>query len=426
MEVHKEIQMVQNTNNVYKLDENTTNSRQESDSSSFEWDCPLPFSNFQFYEWLVGITEGDGSFFIERQILKQKGEQKRKKEARVKRRKERESTGLLPTAVFHSPLGGAKQGATSSSVTAFHKQNDSPPLTERAFHSKWVLGLKIALSSYNYRALAYIKTQLGIGTIGFDSSSNMIQYRIRNRAHLSSHIFPIFDRFPMISAKHFDFLRVKEAYKVLENHLLDSDEKEAQLVQIYQSKKSQDPKNLPPVWEKALGKSRIKELKDDQFSSLRYDEACKLITPYWLSGFTEADGSFYIVCKDRHESALLSRIWDHPKEQPFCFKGYSCSIADQATNQASGNSKERLFFLVFRFDTTNNRVIQSISKLLCGKIRGMKAVEFRIWQSALNQKGDSERLAKIQAQMRKLRSYRALLPIHTEKSKEPLPEGDWS
>lgn len=412
MEVHKQIQMVQKTNNAYKPNQNYT-----SKSSLFEWNCPLPLSNCQFYEWFVGITEGDGSFFIERQILNQNI----KKEAKGKGRKERESTRLLP--LFHS-LPGAKSHSPKKSeakqeITAgatciaqspprgspplFHKQNGFPSLTERA---KWVLGFKIALSSYNYRALATIKTQLGIGTIGFDSSSNQLQFCIRNRAHLSTHIFPIFDRFPMISAKHFDYLRVKEAYRVLENDLLDSNEKEAQLVQIYQSKKSQDPNNLPPVWEKALGKSRMKEFKQDQFSSLRYDEACKLITPYWLSGFSEGNGSFYIACKDRHNQRFCHGYGI--THSPFVLKAIRARlrIKQQIKHWVIQGSS------FWSLDTTNNRVIQSISKLLCGKIRGMKAVEFRIWQSALNYKGDSERLAKIQAQMKKLRSYRALLPMN--------------
>ena len=303
---------------------------------------PACHSN-SFYEWLVGFTEGDGSFFIQRQ-----------------------------------------------------------PINKN--RSKWAIGFKIALSSYNYRALAYIKSKLGVGHIGLDKGSNMLQYRVRNRKHLSEHIFPIFDKYPMISAKNYDFLRVKEAYKILENNLLDSNEKEAQLIQIHGVKLSQDPTIVSPVWEQTLGKKRMQELKQDQFLSLRYDEACQLITPNWLAGFTEADGSFYFVCKDRHNLRLCHAYGITQSPNPLLLK--TIRIRLRIKQQVKFRVPQNSSFAYWCLETTNNRSIETISKLLTGKLWGMKAVEFRIWQNALKYRRNFEKLSKIQAQMRKLRSYR--------------------
>ena len=204
---------------------------------------------------------------------------------------------------------------------------------------KWVLGFQIALSSYSYLALAYIKTQLGIGTIGSLSSSNMIQYRIRNRGQ--SHTLPIFDRFPMISAKRSGFLRVKKAYKVLENHLLDSIEQETQLVQIYQSKKSWIQR-MPPVWEKYLGKSRIKELKDDQFSSLRM---MRLQAVYTLL----APGQMALSILFAKIGIISAFVTDTGSPKRTAYVPFVLDSVSR-TDKASGNSKERLFFLVFRYN----------------------------------------------------------------------------
>lgn len=294
-----------------------------------------------FYEWLVGFTEGDGSFFIQRQSISKN-------------------------------------------------------------HSKWAIGFKIALSSYNYRALAYIKSKLGVGHIGLDRRSNMLQYLVRNRKHLSDHIFPIFEKYPMISAKNYDFIRVKEAYKILENDLLDPNEKEVQLLQIYQVRLSQNPMIFSRVWEQTLGKKRMQELKQDQFLSLRYDEACQLITPYWLAGFTEADGSFYLVCKDRHNLRLCHAYGITQSSSPLVLKTIRSRlrIKQQVRYRMSQNSR------FWCLETTNNRSIQTVSKLFTGKLRGMKAIEFRIWQRALKYRGNFEKLSKIQAQIQKLRSYR--------------------
>lgn len=307
-------------------------------------DCVSPYChNNSFYEWLVGFTEGDGSFFIQRQSINKN-------------------------------------------------------------HSKWGIGFKIALSSYNYRALAYIKRKLGVGHIGLDRRSNMLQYRVRNRKHLSDSIFPIFDQYPMISGKNYDFLRVKEAYKILENDCIDLLEKEAQLLTIYQKRVSQDATILSPVWEQALGKKRMQELKEDQFLSLRYDEACQLITPNWLAGFAEADGSFYFVCKGRHKLRLCHAYGISQSLSPLLLKTIRTRlrIKQQVRYRMPQNSR----FAFWCLETTNNRSIQTISKLLTGKLRGMQAVEFRIWQNALKYRGNFEKLSKIQAQMQKLRSYR--------------------
>ena len=44
---------------------------------------------------------------------------------------------------------------------------------------KWSLFFKIGQSSYNLRALYYIKKELGHGTIQVESKTNMADYRLR-------------------------------------------------------------------------------------------------------------------------------------------------------------------------------------------------------------------------------------------------------
>lgn len=111
-----------------------------------------------FLQWLVGMTDGDGSFSI-------------------------------------SPP----------------RQND-----------KWTLTFKISQNTSNLRALYYIKQELGVGSVSVESprergGRDMGCFIIRDRKQLANIIFPIFDQYPLLTTKYFYYTKFKQAYAILED-----------------------------------------------------------------------------------------------------------------------------------------------------------------------------------------------------------------
>jgi hypothetical protein len=82
-------------------------------------------------------------------------------------------------------------------------------------NGKWNLVYKIALSRYNLRLLYYIKKELGVGSVNRDNLKG--QFVIRDRKKLANVIFPIFDKYPLLTSKLFDYIQLKKAYDILEN-----------------------------------------------------------------------------------------------------------------------------------------------------------------------------------------------------------------
>ena len=96
-------------------------------------------TNFQ--EWLVGITDGDGTFYFNRN----------------------------------------KKGV-------------------------WGFTFKIGQSNYNLRLLYYIKSMLGVGSVSVpNSKDNVAEYRVRDIQLIIQHILPIFDNYPLLTSKHFNY-----------------------------------------------------------------------------------------------------------------------------------------------------------------------------------------------------------------------------
>ena len=113
-----------------------------------------------FYQWLVGFTDGDGTFSIVRQ------------------------------------------------------------------NEKWSLTFKVSQSTYNLRLLYFIKKELGVGSIYIEGNGKYAHFRIRDRKVLESVIFPIFDKYPLLTSKYYNYLKFKEAYKILINNSLTPKEKD--------------------------------------------------------------------------------------------------------------------------------------------------------------------------------------------------------
>lgn len=248
-------------------------------------------------------------------------------------------------------------------------------------NGKWNLVYKIALSRYNLRALYYIKKQLGVGSINKDNTKG--QFIIRDRTKLPKSIFPIFDKYPLLTSKQFDYLKLKKAYGILENISLSKAEKDKLLLSL--------KKEILPTNYISNGWNKIKL----PFKSV-YDIK-SVITKPWLIGFIEAEGSFYLVSIDK--TRIVHGFGLSQKLDSIVLHGIK-HILHIPTN-VKFKSKHNYYLL----DTTNSRAIENIIEYFHGTMKGMKSVEFRIWsRSYTKYKGNFNKLSNIRNIIRTLKT----------------------
>lgn len=73
-------------------------------------------------------------------------------------------------------------------------------------------GIEVALR--DVQLIYKVKDLLGIGTVFFrekEGRSKTVFLRVRNKSHLINVILPIFDKYPLLSNKQYDYLRFREA-----------------------------------------------------------------------------------------------------------------------------------------------------------------------------------------------------------------------
>ena len=262
-----------------------------------------------FYQWLVGFTDGDGTFSIAHQ------------------------------------------------------------------NGKWSLAFKLSQHEYNTRLLYFIKSQLGVGSINKETKTKMVNYRIRDRRKLAEVIFPIFDKYPLLTSKFFYYLKFKEAYKILEDTSLTKAIKDELMLALV--KKVPSEGYISPAW----------DIVNNIVSNT--NEANIVMSKAWLIGFTEAEGSFYLVNKSKDR---IVHGFEITQKLDLIVLSAIGSILGIKTS-----SKKTYHTVV----TTNSRSIENIIKYYYNTMKGMKSFEFRVWARCyVKHKGDFSKLNKIRNKIR--------------------------
>lgn len=214
----------------------------------------------------------------------------------------------------------------------------------------------------------------------------MASFRIRDRKTLGSIIIPIFDKYPLLTTKYFNYAKFKKAYSILENSELTVLERNRLLEDLKSTKPAES--YISPAWDGVT-----LPLADA-------NEAHKVMSKPWLVGFVEAEGSFYLVSKDAkrivHGFGVTQKL---------------DVVVLEAIRHILHISTKVVFKKQYNhhmIDTTNSRAISNVSEYFLNTMKGMKSVEYRIWsRSFKNNKGDFEKLYKVRELLRKLRTKKA-------------------
>jgi LAGLIDADG DNA endonuclease family protein len=275
-------------------------------------------NSIDFEQWFVGFTDGDGNFYIGQQ-----------------------------------------------------KAGDS---------IKWNLSFKLAQSAYNGRVLNNIKKELGVGSITKDG--NKLQLFIRDRKKIESVLIPIFDKYPLLTTKYFDYIKFKKVLSILNNTEFTKEYKDIEILKLKNLKPPID--YISPAWNNAsLPLTNVRSINN-------------VMTKSWLVGFIEAEGSFYLTKKDStrivHGFGLTQKLDKIVLESIGILLHISTKV------------RYKDMYDHYILDTTNSRAIENIIEYFNNTMKGVKSLEYRIWaRSYVKYKNDFNKLYEIRDLVRNLR-----------------------
>lgn len=259
-------------------------------------------------------------------------------------------------------------------------------------NNTWNLTYKLGQSTNNLKVLHFVKKQLKAGSIYVEKSGKIAHFRIRDLQTLNKIIFPIFDKYPLLTSKYFNYIKFRKAYVILTNKNLTNIEKDKLINEI----NVPIPTNYVSPGFSVLGLDMltIKNLISYEFSS-------KIMSKSWLVGFTEAEGSFYLVQKSKNRIVHAFEINQKLDEIVLISIKHLLHINTQVKLKNKG---------YYSLCTTNSRAIENIISFYKNSMKGMKSLEYRIWaRSYVKYKGNFLALDRIRNNIRYLKTkYQSL------------------
>ncbi len=109
---------------------------------------------------------------------------------------------------------------------------------------EWKFMIKVVVKNTNRRAIARLKKIIGVGKV-FEDKAGAVVYRVTDRKHIESGIYPILDNYPPRGVKYYEYQILKKGMEVAKDPFKTAAEKSKILAELKEeSKKS---KQVTPV-----------------------------------------------------------------------------------------------------------------------------------------------------------------------------------
>ena len=236
--------------------------------------------------------------------------------------------------------------------------------------TKWIVQASMQIEM-NSRDLALLITTQdffkGAGYFSHKLKSNKVNYSISNISDLTNIIIPHFNNYPLQSCKDIDFKLWAQCVKMINNkqHL------------------TEDGLNEILSLKSVLNRGLTEQIKSN-FPNIKYivrpeyQVTDKPFNPYWVSGFSEGDSSFFVHITKTDRVMVVYQIELHSRELPLLYKIQDFFGGVGNVNESSTRSLAR--YSVAGISDLVNNVLPHFTNF---ELVGSKQSSFIVWSKIL-------------------------------------------